>query len=231
MREYNKIQIDEVLTETNITSGLDISGTLGDDTITVISSSDCGNILLYKYGERAFYKPSDANITDYAYFMKLWTTWLNSNKTDYLRLYAALESEYNPINNYDSHEVVTTQHGHILTDKAQPGVTTTSTNKFTPGITDTTESSIYGYNSASPSNADKVVNSKTGFDNNTNTITRTGFDTDTHTHSGTDTVTSEKSGNIGVTTSQQMIESEVALRLKDYVDRIIKCFIDEYTTY
>ena len=231
MREYNKIQIDEVLTDANITSGLDISGTLGDDTITVITSSDCGNILLYKYGERAFYMPSDTNMTSYAYFIKLWTTWLNNNKTDYLRLYAALESEYNPINNYDSHEVVTTQHGHVLTDKSEPGVTTTSTNEFEPGITDTTESSIYGYNSATASDADKVVNTKTGKDTNTNTIEREGFDTDTHTHSGTDTVTSTKSGNIGVTTSQQMIESEVSLRLKDYVDKIIKCFIDEYTTY
>ena len=231
MKEYSKIQIDEVLTDANITTGLDISGTLGEDTITVISSTDCGNILLYKYGERAFYKPSDTNMTDYAYFIKLWTTWLDSNKTDYLKLYAALDSEYNPINNYDSHEVVTTQHGHVLTDKSQPGVKTTSINEFTPGITDTTESSIYGYNSATASDADKVTNKKTGKDTNTNTIERTGFDTDTHTHSGSDTVTSDKSGNIGVTTSQQMIESEVALRLKDYVDRIIKCFIDEYTTY
>lgn len=231
MKEYSKIQIDEVLTDANITSGLDISGTLDDDTVTIISSTDCGSILLYKYGERAFYKPSDTNMTDYAYFINLWTTWLNSNKTDYLRLYAALESDYNPINNYDSYEVVTTQHGHVLTDKAQPGVTTTSTNKFTPGITDTTESSVYGYNSTNASNADKVINTRTGSDDNVTTITRTGSDTDTHTHSGTDTVTSEKSGNIGVTTSQQMIESEIKLRLRDYVDRIIKCFIDEYTTY
>jgi hypothetical protein len=228
---YNKIRIDEVLTETNITQDWAISGNLGDDFISIITSPDCGNILLYKYGERYFYKPDNSVLSDYGFLLKLWRIWLDGNKTDYLRMYAALESEYNPISNYDSHEVVTTQHGHILTDKSQPGVKTTSTNEFEPGITDTTESGIYGYNSAAASNADKVVNTKTGKDKNTNTIERTGLDTDTHTHSGTDTVTSEKSGNIGVTTSQQMIESEVALRLKDYVDRIIKCFIDEYTTY
>lgn len=231
MITYSKIRIDEVLTETNITQDWAISGNLGDDFISIITSPDCGNILLYKYGERAFYKPDNSVLSDYGFLLKLWRIWLDGNKTDYLRIYAALESEYNPINNYDSHEVVTTQHGHVLTDKAQPGVKTTSTNEFEPGITDTTESGIYGYNSAAASNADKVVNTKTGKDKNTNTIERTGFDTDTHTHSGTDTVTSEKSGNIGVTTTQQMIESEVNLRLKDYVDRIIKAFIDEYTTY
>lgn len=231
MITYNKIRIDEVLTETNITQDWAISGNLGDDFISIITSPDCGNILLYKYGERSFYKPDNSVLSDYGFLLKLWRIWLDGNKTDYLKMYAAVESEYNPINNYDSTEKTTTQHGHILTDKSQPGVKTTSTNEFEPGITDTTESSIYGYNSAAASDADKVVNTKTGKDTNTNTIERTGFDTDTHTHSGTDTVTTEKSGNIGVTTSQQMIESEVTLRLKDYVDRIIKCFIDEYTTY
>ena len=107
MKTYNKVQIDEVLTAANITSGLDISGDLGDDHYTLISSTDCGNILLYKYGERAFYMPSDTNMTSYAFFMQLWNTWLNSNKEDYLRMYAALNSEYDPISNYDSHEVET----------------------------------------------------------------------------------------------------------------------------
>lgn len=231
MITYNKIRIDEVLTETNITQDWDISGNLGDDVITIITSPDCGNILLYKYGERSFYKPDNTVLTDYAFLLKLWRIWLDGNKTDYLRMYAAINSEYNPINNYDSNEKVTTSYGHQLVETSRPGVVTTNTNEFEPGITDTTESSIYGYNSSNASDADKVVNTKTGKDTNTNTVQRTGVDVEDHTHSGVDIVETEKSGNIGVTTTQQMIESEVALRLKDYVDRIIKCFIDEYTTY
>ena len=231
MRSYKKIQIDEVLNEDNISLDWSISGYLGDDFVEIITSADCGNILMYKYGERAFFKPDNTQLDDYAYLLKLWRIWLDDKKTDYLKGYKALTLEYDPISNYDSYEVVTTAHGHVLTDVSKPGITTTNTNNFTPGVTDTTESSIYGYNSATASDADKVVNSKTGTDTNTNTITRTGSDEDTHTHSGIDTVTSDKSGNIGVTTSQQMIEAELKLRLIDYVDRVIKCFIDEYTCY
>ena len=231
MITYNKIRIDEVLTETNITQDWDISGVLGDDTISIITSPDCGNILLYKYGERSFYKPDNSVLTDYAFLLKLWRIWLDGNKTDYLRMYDAINSEYNPINNYDSHEETTTHYGHQLEDTSRPGVVVTNTTEFEPGITDTTESSIYGYNSSNASDADRVVNTKTGKDTSTNTVQRTGIDVEHHTHSGVDSVETEKYGNIGVTTSQQMIESEVSLRLKDYVDKIIKCFIDEYTTY
>ena len=122
-------------------------------------------------------------------------------------------------------------YGHVLSEAFAAGTKSETTSEYTPGVTDITTSQIYGYNSAAASDADKVTNSKTGKDTTTSGTERSGTDTNVHTNSGTDTTTRNRSGNIGVTTSQQMIESEVILRLKDYVDRVIKVFINEYTVY
>lgn len=41
----------------------------------------------------------------------------------------------------------------------------------------------------------------------------------------------EKYGNLGVTTSQQMLQSEIDLRLKNYVKMFVKTFINEIAFY
>ena len=111
-----------------------------------------------------------------------------------------------------------------LTDRNTPNVTELTT----PNLTDTSNNSVYGFNSSNASPTGTSTNAQTG----TNTVTRSGSDTTTHTGSdtmthnttdrntgtvkdadtGTDTHTHNytltRSGNIGVTTSQQMIESE-----------------------
>lgn len=111
-----------------------------------------------------------------------------------------------------------------LTDRNTPNVTELTT----PNLTDTSNNAVYGFNSSNASPTGTSTNAQTG----TNTVTRSGSDTTTHTGSdtmthnttdrntgtvtdadtGTDTHTHNytltRSGNIGVTTSQQMIESE-----------------------
>ena len=41
----------------------------------------------------------------------------------------------------------------------------------------------------------------------------------------------EKAGNLGVTTSQQMLQSEIDIRLKNYVKMFVKTFINEIAYY
>ena len=41
----------------------------------------------------------------------------------------------------------------------------------------------------------------------------------------------EKSGNLGVTTSQQMLQSEIDIRLKNYVKMFVKAFVNEIAYY
>lgn len=111
-----------------------------------------------------------------------------------------------------------------LTDRNTPNVTELTT----PNLTDTSNNSVYGFNSSNASPTGTSTNAQTG----TNTVTRSGSDTTTHTGSdtmthnttdrntgtvtdadtGTDTHTRNykltRSGNIGVTTSQQMIQAQ-----------------------
>lgn len=92
------------------------------------------------------------------------------------------------------------------------------------------------------SKAGSEVNAKSGQDTNT----KTGSEVESHSgtiadsktgnevnaESGTITHAYEetKHGNLGVTTSQQMLESEIELRLKYQIkDIILNAFIDEYT--
>lgn len=96
------------------------------------------------------------------------------------RLYTALESEYNPINNYEMVETTT------------PRVVTTTSIDATNGV--------YGFNSN--------VSVPTNDADNTTTVSQTGENTLT------------RSGNIGVTTSQQMLESEYELRKKHYFNAV-----------
>lgn len=118
------------------------------------------------------------------------------------RLWESMELEYNPIENYNMHETMTddatvTEYGHV--------------NTHTPNTTETDVSEMQGFNSSEYKPTDRYTSSKTG--------------TDTNTESGSDTRTRNyeltRTGNIGVTTSQQMIESERRLWVWDFFHDVV----------
>lgn len=124
------------------------------------------------------------------------------------KLYLALTTDYNPLENYSMIQERTAD----LTDK----VTYNSKSEFDTNDKSTVDSigSVYGYNSSINNPSTKNEGNQTNvLDQETN---RTGDDTTTHT--GTDTLT--RAGNIGVTTSQQMLESEFEVRKKDLAEII-----------
>lgn len=108
------------------------------------------------------------------------------------KLWATMHFTYNPIENYDMIETMTDDVTEVEYGK---------TNTRTANLNTTNTHEVQGFNSNSYNPSDKDTTAETG--------------TDTHTDSGSDThtrnYTLERSGNIGVTTSQQMIESERAL--------------------
>ena len=133
-----------------------------------------------------------------------------------------------------------------LTDRNTPNVTELTT----PNLTDTSNNSVYGFNSSNASPTGTSTNAQTG----TNTVTRSGSDTTTHTGSdtmthnttdrntgtvtdadtGTDTHTRNykltRSGNIGVTTSQQMIQSQRDLYMWNLFYNVVFPDIDRVLT-
>lgn len=105
--------------------------------------------------------------------------------------------------------------------------TGTEENKFTgTDKVTTTESNVQSFNNNDSTSGTDTIN-KTGSNNSSITNTESIEDTDTHndesTHEG------NISGNIGVTTSQQMLESELELWAKiDIYREIATQFVDEF---
>lgn len=130
----------------------------------------------------------------------------------WIKEYATLSLEYNPINNYDmieqmTNDITTHQYGH--------------TNTRTDNTDETTETQKAAFNSSAYSPVDKVETK-----GNAGTIAdvESGTNTDTRNYRLT------RSGNIGVTTSQQMVESERKLWLWDFFDSIVYPDIDRVLT-
>ena len=129
---------------------------------------------------------------------------LSINKYRYDKLYNTTVLEYSPIENYDRTESTTTEKANTITHGDQSETVNTSTG----GQTNTTT----GQNKISPFDTSNLVNTDgsditdiTGGRNDSSTLARNSYnDTDT----GNETITSRIHGNIGVTTSQQMLMSE-----------------------
>ena len=120
-------------------------------------------------------------------------------------IYDTLTTEYEPLDNYNMVETYTGSH----TDDSTSHDTAPSANNQ---ITSTTNADIYGYNSSNPSPADKSTST-----------TNQGVDrTNKYDNESGDSHTLTRRGNIGVTTSQQMAESEIALRQYAFFEGVYK---------
>lgn len=112
------------------------------------------------------------------------------------RLYKALHLEYNPIENYSMTEEGTDEH-----NSARNTAGSSSTDNETTG-------SSYGFDSktAVPTDVSRGVSGTS--------------DKQDEREQGTTKHNFKRSGNIGVTTAQQMLESEFELRKKTFVEQV-----------
>ena len=123
-------------------------------------------------------------------------------------LWEVNNAEYDPIENYrmtEHEEEVPT--GTETTTDAMTGTDTTRTQGT--AANNETESSVYGFNSTNPVPA-TVTNQKSDFSAGT-TFGHTNTETKAFTNRK-DTRDLTRSGNIGVTTSQQMLQSSIELQ-------------------
>lgn len=143
------------------------------------------------------------------------------------KIYDALMTNYKPLENYDMEEKETpdiTNTRSINTDLTEERKVNTDLTTSTEN--DITDSDIYGFNSGNPNPSGKITRNGdvvvTGdADDNVETTHTTGDADDnviTDKESGTRTL--ERHGNIGVTTSQQMLQSEFEVRKYDFYKMI-----------
>lgn len=144
-------------------------------------------------------------------FLNLWNDFVETHKKMLFDSYDTLSLEYNPIENYRRTEEIT--HGsHVDVETINRGQKH-STN------TDTTQP--YAYNSESYSNGEKVTTDTTHDTSMDSTTTDIGeYKDNTLTY-----------GNIGVTTSQQMIEAEIKLNQYNLAKWFINLFVFENLFY
>lgn len=118
---------------------------------------------------------------------------------------AYFSAEYNPLENYDMEQVRTPDLNTNTTAKRKQETTVN-----TSGST-----SIVPFNETEPTLTGKTSGDSVTTEDNT----KNEIETDTN-ETGTDTLT--RHGNIGVTTSQQMLQSELDLRKLDFIKMIFK---------
>lgn len=177
-----------------------------------VTLADVVDHIIYKYGDTPLFTPDPEVIK---FYIGRWST---RRLSLWERYKSAIELEYDPIENYDRHEEstrtpnLTRTQGGSYTDSHTGTVTTTDTG-------DTTDQRAAD-NSSSWENYDKNNVNLTNTATNNLTDTRT-FNGTNEKETGTDTTISRIHGNIGVTTSQQMLTSELdlipRLDLIDYI--------------
>lgn len=147
----------------------------------------------------------------------------NVYNAKWVRLWDTYKVEYNPISNYDMTETESVERDVITSNSDTGSVTHTGTDTVTnTGTVGTssqgsTESDVYGFNSSVASNDrdTSTIASATQTNNTTETDTQNLTETRNLTNGGTSDENVirnlERSGNIGVTTTQQMLNSEIEL--------------------
>lgn len=151
------------------------------------------------------------------YFMRDFAipAWCDKWQESLRQVWNALHADYNPIENYDRQE--------HWTDS--PDITRTESGNNESSITSNENSNAYGdvsaYNSTDYQAKDRTRSDSSNASNGKNNYSSSNRESGTTTHDG------RIHGNIGVTTSQQMIESELKLRKQSFYGYASSLFMQE----
>lgn len=154
--------------------------------------------------------------------------WSLSQLPIWEKLYSTTQLEYNPIWNKDG--TYTESRTGSKSDTETRNLGRSDIEERNLASTAETEgiSQVSAFNSSDFENADKAITEGSGTD--TGTIERTGSDTGTITRGGSDSYTIRRTeqGNIGVTTTQQMIMEEREVVQFDMYKYIVESFKSMY---
>lgn len=149
-------------------------------------------------------------------FKRILKAWSNTRLPEWQRVDTALTAEYNPIHNFDRNEDYTDTNTEKETGNSN---STSSTESKANGTNENTESET-AFNTESFKNRTKNA----GTDTASSTASATNKSDNTVTRETNVKHTAHLYGNIGVTTSQQMINEELSMRRGDLESYIIDDF-------
>ena len=162
----------------------------------------------------------------------LWASYQATHQADFLKAYSAVTAVYDPLENYngietnvrqrmDGEETTTITHGKTVTnDLGNNGVTTVNqvTSVDSAALRDDTKSIQKGETTSAESGTTETVK-------DTDVKSLTVGDT-TYTADFVEAEQISKSGNLGIRSSQELIQQEIELRLKP----LIMLYIDQFAT-
>ena len=204
------------------------------------------NEILTRSGEFEILYPDDVFLT------AMITHWGKKHYRTFDKWLAALAIQYNPLENFDRNEETRDETRKNSGYKTSADYTDKRTanleDKRTANLDDTTQQTVDGtvqHDVAAYDSGTAVLQSKDTSNTGTSKVTQSG--TDTYNHTGTDetrragtlsdTTGNEQEafihkshlyGNIGVTTSQQMLQAELDVQRFNLYENIADLFIDEF---
>lgn len=162
-------------------------------------------------------------------YIGIWSKkWLRT----FTKWYDALQINYNPLENYDrmeewndtSHNTSSdTSTSTINADASTSGATTANTSGNIESLKSAFDSPNYQPYENSINNNQSSTTSNAITSNNTNNSSRSNSNADIDAHR-----TGRTHGNIGVTTSQQMLQSELELAEWNLIEKITDIFVQEF---
>lgn len=179
------------------------------------------------------------------FFRQAVYTWSRKHYRTFEKWITALNIEYNPLENYDRFEDWTDTGKEISNKKNNDTMSSNGTNNVDETVkehdkTDTntvTENTVSAYDSSSYQPADKTevddtVDRNDNIDrtskaNNTNNVASTGDEDYTKDNNGMHS--GRIHGNVGVTTSQMMLQSELDIARFNIIQQITDLFLTEFT--
>lgn len=148
---------------------------------------------------------------------KLIEMWSRARVTEWKRMCEALQAEYSPIENYDRTEE------HEETERENSSGNTIGNDTTTENSNGTEENKVSAFDSNTYQPKNSASSSISGESRVNRTIEESGNRDVTRTNN------IRAHGNIGVTTNQQMIQSELELRMYNIYKEIALEFEDEFT--
>lgn len=197
----------------------------------------------YLYSESG--QPEAAYQTD-------WVLYNNLYKEDLDRALKAIYSTYDPLSNYDMIEEgadgerkakmtdTTTPHGKITSEVTLSGTLQTDTTLFKSGVDSIGDGVQTDKQLTVETPTSRKTTTETSYQTGTDSVNTHQSDNDKSASAAGTTLTGldigrehvlSRKGNIGVTTSQQMISSELELRKQDFILQYIRRFIGYHCSY
>lgn len=186
-----------------------------------------GDFLFSESDLQHVYNRAGTKSIEGAYILEKWKQYIDRNGENLKRMLDAINAEYNPIDNYN----MTEEFGQ---GEKQDKITNTPHGT----ITNTTQTNKNGLNSTGDGERNNTVTATQSY---TNADTQTDFDNSKSFDFNGSTKTGyhktlehyiKRFGNIGVTTSAQMITQEIELRQSvDLIAQFVKRFFDTTCYY